>query len=98
MQYRTTHSEFACVAFIAGFRIGYSSGVADTTLRVGRTTTKGLYSICIPNGADNKQVATVFVKWANDNPTQWHDSISTGIGTDGEERAPPITGGASSEK
>lgn len=72
----TTANEWqrlACVAFIQGFGHGYAYGQRDEREKgaAGR--------LCAPNGVNPSQVAAVFVKWANANPTEWHKEASTGI-------------------
>jgi len=68
-----------CLAFIDGFVTGHTYGIADAATRLNIPTGEGLFSLCPPASVGPKQLAAEFVKWANENPQEWHKNAGTGL-------------------
>lgn len=80
-----TSEPLACASYFTGLIEGVKWGATMVTVASGAATetadvnlfTDIIIQYCLPDGADNRQMIDVAVKFLNDNPSQRHESART---------------------
>jgi hypothetical protein len=72
-----------CSSYILGFATGFNHALSAIAVSLDESATRDTLApvtgICLPSGWSVGQGVAVFVKWADDNPEQWHLLPSFGL-------------------